>query len=227
MKPIEAVSWADSLREPDSVRDPDVRVNTDETLVTRQQRIAQYRLNESVPHAVRVHFETAKNLYLYAWFVYRFHPVAKQHVLATLEFALRERMMEVLPADETEKWRSKSPGLKKLFKRAQVLGLISNEGLRMRERHALMAARDRVSREKGEEMHSKGLESIEWDESQIVPLPSDYRNDWLAILTDGFPKLRNDLAHGSRMLHASVLGTFTHVADLINQLYSPLPDAVL
>lgn len=224
MNPMELVSLADSLREPDSVLDPDVRTNGTETLAARQDSIARYQLNESVPHAIRVHFETGKNLYLFAWFVYRFHPVAEQHVLGTLEFALRERLTAVLPAAEKQNWEKNPPGLRKLFKRAQVMGLISNEGLQMRERHALTAARDRVSREMADEMLAKGLESIEWDESQAVPLASDYRNDWLAILADGFPQIRNELAHGSRMLHASVLGTFTHVADLINQLYAPLPD---
>lgn len=220
----EDVAVADALREPDAVLVADPRTNAAEILVDRQERIGQFRLAESVPHAIRVHFETAKNLYLYAWFVYRFYPVAEQHALSALEFALRERLTEVLPAAETKRWQKRPPGLKVLFKRAEEVGLISNEGLRMREPHALMAAKGRVSWEKGQEMLAKGLESIEWDEAQVVPLPGDYRADWLSILTETLPNIRNTYAHGSRTLHPSVLGTFTHVADLINQAYTRSSD---
>jgi hypothetical protein len=66
---------------------------------------------------------------------------------------------------------------------------------------------------------AEGRESIEWDEAEVVPLPGDYRDDWLSILAKALPSIRNTLAHGSRMLHPSVLVTFTHVADLINQAY--------
>ncbi|HEY8907510.1 MAG TPA: hypothetical protein VIM63_15900 [Rhodoferax sp.] len=222
MNESEAVALADALRGPDAVLTADPRTNAAEILADRQKRIEQLRLAESVPHAIRVHFETAKNLYLYAWFVYRFYPVAEQHALSTLEFALRERLTEVLPAADTKNWQQRPPGLKELFERAEEVGLISNEGLRLREQHALMASRDRVSWEKGQEMLANGLESIEWDEAEVVPLPGDYRDDWLSTLVETMPRIRNSLAHGSRMLHPSVLGTFTHVADLINQAYGRL-----
>jgi len=116
--------------------------------------------------------------------------------------------------------------LKDLFELAEAVGLISNAGLRMREQQALMSARYRVSREKGQEMLANGLESIEWDEAEVVPLPGDYRGDWLSILAETMPRIRNSLAHGSRMLHPSVLTTFTHVADLINQAYGRASDTV-
>lgn len=77
--------------------------------------------------------------------------------------------------------------------------------------------------EKTNELLGSGSESIEWDEAQVLPLPSDYRDDWMSILAEGLPHIRNSLAHGSQMLHPSVLGTFTHVADLVNQLYAPWP----
>lgn len=226
MNQFESVAPADLLREPDAVVTADPRINAAETLADRQQRIRQFRLTDSVPHPIRVHFETAKNLYLYAWFVYRFYPVAEQHALSTLELALRERLKEVLPAADTEHWNIWSPGLKKLFKRAIEVGLISNDGLRLREQHALIAARDRVSWEKGQEMLAKGLESIEWDEAHVVALPGDYRDDWLSMLAETLPDIRNTLAHGSRMLHPLVLTTFTHVADLINQAYRRASDTV-
>ncbi|MCF8078613.1 MAG: hypothetical protein K9K88_04950 [Desulfobacterales bacterium] len=52
--------------------------------------ISEIALVKSVPEKIRDHFETAKNLLLYSWFVYRFAPVAERHALTSLEFALKE-----------------------------------------------------------------------------------------------------------------------------------------
>lgn len=48
-------------------------------------------LVSSVPEDVRSHFETAKNLALYSWFVYPFNVVAAMHAFASLEMALRTK----------------------------------------------------------------------------------------------------------------------------------------
>ena len=46
-------------------------------------------LGAAVPDEIRNHFETAKNLALYSWFVYSFNVVAAMHAFASLEMALR------------------------------------------------------------------------------------------------------------------------------------------
>jgi hypothetical protein len=46
-------------------------------------------LGSTVPDEIRNHFETAKNLALYSWFVYSFNVVAAMHAFASLEMALR------------------------------------------------------------------------------------------------------------------------------------------
>lgn len=56
------------------------------TLADRHAAVARYVLNATAPDAVRIHFETAKNLFLYGWFVYRFHPVASDRRCRWLEF---------------------------------------------------------------------------------------------------------------------------------------------
>jgi len=64
--------------------------------ITQQDRhefIAAYDLNPAVPEDIRVQFDTARNLYLYAWNVYRFHVVAEHQALSTLELALRTRLI--------------------------------------------------------------------------------------------------------------------------------------
>jgi hypothetical protein len=52
------------------------------------------RLNASVPDEVRSHFEVARNLALYSWFVYSFHEVAALRAMASLEMAAREKSGE-------------------------------------------------------------------------------------------------------------------------------------
>ncbi len=59
--------------------------------------VATHMLNKAVPEDITIHFDTARNLYLYAWFVYRFYPVAEHHALACLELALRERYEKEIP----------------------------------------------------------------------------------------------------------------------------------
>lgn len=56
--------------------------------------IEPIRLNDSVPEEVRSHFEVARNLALYSWFVYPFHEVAAMQALASLEMAAREKTGE-------------------------------------------------------------------------------------------------------------------------------------
>src|SRR6266508_6112482 len=97
---------SDSLRSPDRICHPDPRtlslaridrrtgLSRSTTPEDQYEAVAYFVLNASVPEAVAIHFETAKNLYFYAWFVFRFYPLAEQQALGSLEFALRERQPE-------------------------------------------------------------------------------------------------------------------------------------
>lgn len=213
-----SISASDRLRDPQTALLPDARSNPTWTLADQHQLISGFELSDAVPIDVRVHFETAKNLYLYAWLAYRFYPVAEKHALATLEFALRERLAAWL--DEKPKPGVKTPkGLKQLFTWAVNEKLISNEGLRANRRWAEGQARERVSMEKTIEMIDRGLSQIEYEVSDIEPIPEDYSRDWMEILGESLPYIRNTYAHGSSMLHPSVLSTFEKVTDLVNQLY--------
>lgn len=223
MTQFEAVVSADSLREPATVSHPDARTHRAESLADRRQRIGVYQLNDSVPHAVRVHFETAKNLYLYAWFVYRFYPVAEKHALATLEFALRERLAPLFP-DEFGPDAKRAPSLSTLFSRARKEWLFVNEGLRANERLARQRAEHRASMERIDEMNARGLNEMIFDATPVEPLPEDYAHDSLKMFEQILPRIRNAYAHGSAMLHPTVLGTFEIVTDLVNQLFpTPAP----
>jgi len=98
--PIDTLRPLEKLCEPDERARFLVRIDSrtgrsrPATAADQHGAVIDYRLNSTVPEEVVVHFETAKNLYLYAWFVFRFYPVAEQQALASLEFALRERLIE-------------------------------------------------------------------------------------------------------------------------------------
>lgn len=226
-------SPADQLRNAATALEPDARALTTvairplgpATMVTLAERhadVSQFELIQSVPLDVRVHFETARNLYLYAWFVYRFYPVAEQQALATLEFGLRERLTMSSPDvyGPNSKW---IPTLAKMLETARRDGLIDNGGMRATERWALRRARDRVANEATRKLIESGADSIEYDLDGAVPEPQDYSDDALSIFIETLPAIRNTYAHGRAMLHPTVLGTFEIVTDLINQIFSP-PD---
>ena len=68
------LSAAESLRKPETIYAPDPRMDRGEesnaeALRHRHAAVERFLLPESVPEPVRVHFETAKNVWLYAWFV--------------------------------------------------------------------------------------------------------------------------------------------------------------
>lgn len=226
----EQLSAADKLRDATSVLNPDararmtvaIRIEGTASMVTLEERhaaVSGFELTLDVPLDIRVHFETAKNLYLYAWFVYRFYPVAEQQALVTLEFGLRARLAMLYPDlyGPNAKW---IPGLSKMLETARKDGLISNAGMRATERWAMWRARDRVSNDATRRLIESGAEFIEFDPDSAVPEPQDYSGDALSIFMETLPAIRNTYAHGSSMLHPTVLGTFEIVTDLVNQLYT-------
>lgn len=74
--------------------------------------------------------------------------------------------------------------------------------------------------ERMREMQVRGLTEMTYDDSAVQPLPEDYAHDALEIFAKTLPLSRNTYAHGSSMLHSTVLGTFEVVVDLVSQLYS-------
>src|SRR5579859_627941 len=95
------------------------------TIEDRQRDIGKIKLTELVPQDIRIHFENAKNLSLYTWFVYRFGPVAEHQAFVTFEFALRERLKAKIEDPQNP------PGFKGLLKMAITQGILKNEGFTM------------------------------------------------------------------------------------------------
>lgn len=226
---MNSLSPSDQLRNATTALQPDARlrstvairsdgVTSMVTFAERHADVSQFELVPSVPLDIRVHFETAKNLYLYAWFVYRFYPVAEQQALTTLEFCLRERLAMVYPDryGPNSKW---IPPLTKMLETARADGLIANAGMRATERLAFRRARARISDEATRKLIETGAESIEFDPDNVLLEPQDYSDDALSVFIETLPAIRNTYAHGSSMLHSTVSGTFEIVVDLINQLF--------
>ncbi|HLG37072.1 MAG TPA: hypothetical protein VI338_02975 [Nitrososphaera sp.] len=181
--------------------------------------MANFVLNNSVPDTIAIHFETAKNIYLYAWFVFRFYPVAEQHAFSTLEFALRECQQKFVKEYMAKHSRNSEPGLGALLRRAIKNGLVRNEKFRMRENWAHGRAIARYQQQLNEKMISENLTKMEVNYSAVVATDEDLNHDWLKDFLDSIPHIRNQYAHGSGMLYHSVLHTFEVVSELINQLF--------
>lgn len=212
----ESVHAADGLRDSVTAFQPDPR-NQHLSLDEHHEWIALFKLADAVPQVIRVHFETAKNLWLYAWFAYRFHPVAEGHALATLEFALRERLFEDDRA--TGKPARSFRGLHALLNAAIVEGLVRVEGLRAMERIARNRAEHRMLLQRIAYMREHRLQEMSYETTPVELAEADRDFDLLGLLLRSLPRIRNDHAHGSSNLHSQVSATFEVVTDLLNQLF--------
>ena len=129
-------------------------------------------------------FETARNVYLYAWFVYRFYPVSEHQCLACLELALRERLKEEI---RLGKIKEKRPTLHPLLKYAVEHGLVRNEGFSAWQNRGEIRSRARVEMEKLREASEKNLTEITWDESDIQITAEDLNWDYVKMLPELLP----------------------------------------
>ena len=79
--------------------------------------VESIKLNDQVPDEIRSHFEIARNLALYSWFVYSFNVVAAMQAFASLEMAVRDKT----PNKEMSFYQR----LNKVFKNRQLAGGLS------------------------------------------------------------------------------------------------------
>lgn len=215
----------DYLRTPETVckpntRSPTTSFLTDQPMTIEYQHsaVADISLHKSVPDDIRIQFETTKNLYLYAWFVYRFYPVAKLHAYTCLELALRLRFGPELLASRKHK-SGIGPGLKQLLSYAVKNGILENENFEVWRHRTKINARQRTLSENFNEMDRLRLKEMIFDETQIEIKDEDRNHDYLATILETMPWLRNHYAHGTESLDNQVLGTIRLVAEIINQIY--------
>ena len=211
---------ADTLRSPEKIALPDPRMGPGayalDRLAGNHQAMSALVLGGTVPEEVRVHFETAKNLFLYSWCVYRFYMVAEQYALTTLEFALRSKFIAVGLVNAEDEH---IPGFKHLLRIAQKKGLISDARFTPREDAASKLAHYRHSAEMIKKMDELGLSEMAYDPSDVRPTEEDLAIDWLGRISDSLPEIRNMHAHGTNNLYPTVLMTFVVVHNIIQQLF--------
>ena len=151
-------------------------------------------LDDAVPESIRTLFNTARNVLVYSWHVYRFTVVAELQAYSTLEFALRERMGLGGNSD--------GPGLAKLLRRAARAGVLSDDAfasLRSQRPWPVVTGNSIIDANADPEVvTSRGH---------------------VAILAEALPMLRNTLAHGSSSVWPHALSTFRLIAAAINWMF--------
>ncbi len=91
LKPREQVLLPDVRYQNSANLDYSTGILTELTIDTTYEELEKVDLNDHVPESVRSHFEIARNLVLYSWFVYSFNVVAAMQAFASLEMAVKEK----------------------------------------------------------------------------------------------------------------------------------------
>ncbi|WP_233451441.1 hypothetical protein [Paraburkholderia caribensis] len=220
------LNHVEALRSPETAADADPRTSmfagqTPISLAAHHGDIAAVQISANVPEKVAIQFETARNLYLYAWHVYRFFPVAQRQALSTLEFGLRSRFPGRLPS-QYQSSRNKHPMLAGLLRYAIDQGFIRNEDFSRWHQVVQNRARERRSMESFRYMVDKQIDCMQFDENEPVSVTAeDQQWDLVQVLRDSLPALRNELSHGSTFLTNQVLGTIEVVGEILSQIYAP------
>jgi hypothetical protein len=165
-----------------------------------RRSITKLALTSNQHEDVAIAFNTARNLFLYSWYVYRFFPVSELQALASLEFALRR-----VAKQHHKKTRNLGP----------LLSLAISENW-ISEKNILQFQRLKSLRETATGLFMDLPYTLE--ASDPLPIP-EYPN-YLDVLKKVLPELRNIYAHGDSVLKqpASAYLTLEICRDLIDQL---------
>lgn len=219
----------EALRTPETVCKPDPRSQKVD-FITREPLLIAYEhdkitaitLHAGVPRNIWAQFETSRNLYLYAWYVYRFYPLAEHQAYACLELALRERYEAEVTAISKTKTKDILHNLKSLLEYAVANEHLKNEGFSLWRRHTEVRAQQRTQNELWEKALQEGRTEMTFDPDDYEITDLDRNHDYLQAILNSIPVLRNDYAHGSNTLHSQVLYTIKLVSEIINQVYPEL-----
>lgn len=217
------VAKGDELRSPEQAFQPDPRspMFNRHDISDQYDKIAPYRLEEYVPEDVATQYEVARNIYLYAYNVYRFYMVAQHQALVALEYAIKE----CIGRDEIQRYGgeiNKGRGLAASLRYVFDKEMVSNADFPVWRNRRRMDAEHKYGYQKFEEMEKKGLESIKLDFDEIDYEAHELEYDYLDVLSETMPYFRNLHAHGSSHLHNQVLITFENVSVIINKIYHPI-----
>ena len=216
----------DELRTPINMASSDIRnhywgITSSELLY---DGVAQFPLNSNVPKGIVAQYDTARNLYLYAYNVYRFYNIAQQQLYSVLELAIKEGVgeekLKAFIASKTTKKRRPQPGLRiymQYLKENEVIA--NNDFSRWHERNRI-AAKNAYHEKVHKIMDEQNLKEYQMDYSEIDESQFDVDWDYVHMLCEVIPGLRNSFAHGSKDLNNNVLGFFEDISIIINKIYS-------
>ena len=215
-------SKGDSLRKPEKAYLADSRSSAFglNDISDQYERVEVYKLNDYVPEKVATQYEVARNLYLYAYNVYRFYMVAQHQALVALEFAIKE----CIGNDEIQRYGGeikKGRGLAACLHYIFDKELVENADFAIWQHRCRIDAEQKDMYAKLNEMTEKDLDEIELNYDEIDYEEDSLELDYLEVLSRILPKIRNSYAHGSSSLHNQVLITFENVSTIINKIYKP------
>jgi hypothetical protein len=183
------------------------------------ESLADIVLNDSVPADIQQLFETAKNLSLYTWFSFRFHPIARVVAYSCLEAALRHRVADIPKFRRPEKpnW---FPGFKDMLEHAVKESWIRNEGFENARLRARSVAKQKLTYAQIAKMRAEEIDEMPTSE----PTDEQVRAELAALpyahgLVEAWPFIRNWIAHGNEMVGPGSVAALRVVAEAINQLF--------
>lgn len=202
---METLKRIDDLPKPDERNLCWVFLSTDKqvALEDRYASIASISVNPSAPEDVRSYFATLQNLCVYGWFCYDFYALVVFLTYTLIEMALKLRLPCKGPDRRT---------LKLLLQEAFKLKLINEKAfthiksIRQQQAESLRQFRRIKTMMKSRTKSSSGIP----------------KNNYLAILLESLPNLRNSFAHPKmQAIHMPHEATFAlrFAAEFINQLF--------
>lgn len=189
LKPFGKILEADSIWRGFVLYNRETGIKRERTLRDHYSAIEPIQLVAAVPNSIQEHFDTARNLLVYAWFVYSFLPVAQMHAFSSVEYAIRVKS-----------------GRKLMLK----------QGLEL-------AIKEHWITDKGFHYYKIKQQGPEGNLPDARNSDSEDFQAYCKILSDAFPYIRNELAHGNPMTYPGGLVELSLCADLINQLFDPSP----
>lgn len=220
----------EDFRTPSNVMLPDDRSNLVglNSIEQLHEAIDEYRLDKSIPENIRIQFATVKNLILYSYYVYRFFPVAKHQLFVVLEHAIKACIGEQVLQDYKKAKNRKqgknshrfSMGLKLSLHYLVEHDLIKNEDFRVWQEGKAREAWARYRIQVSKKMDEENLQCYELDENEVDYDGFNYEHDYVSVLANILPKVRNSLAHGSNYLSASTVHDLEVVTTIINKIFA-------
>lgn len=187
LKPFGQILEADSIWRGFVLYNRETGIKRERTLHDHYSAIEPIQLVTTVPQSIQEHFNTARNLLAYAWFVYSFLPVAQMHAFSSVEYAIRVKS-----------------GKKLMLKKGLELAI---------KEHWITDKGFRYFKVKQQDPEGSLPDARSSDSEDVQA--------YCKILSDAFPYIRNELAHGNPMIYPGGLVELAICADLINQLFTP------